>query len=54
MDGATLHFSFVNADGLLKAVKVLVNGNMLAGEVTGPYGMVDIQPPVVRVEGRRP
>lgn len=54
MDGATLHFSFVNADGLLKAVKVLVNGNMLTGEVTGPYGMVDIQPPVVKVEGRRP
>ena len=54
MDGAALHFSFVNADGMLKAVKVLVNGNVLTGEVTGPYGMVDIQPSVVRVEGRRP
>jgi hypothetical protein len=54
IDGATLHFSFVNADGLLKSVKVLVNGNVLSGEVTGPYGMVDIQPPVVRVDGRRP
>ena len=54
MDGATLHFSFINADGLVKAVKVLVNGNVLTGEVTGPYGMVDIQPSVVRVEGRRP
>jgi hypothetical protein len=54
MDGAALHFSFINADGLVKAVKVLLNGNVLTGEVTGPYGMVDIQPSVVRVEGRRP
>jgi SAM-dependent methyltransferase len=34
MDGGTLHFSFINADGLVKAVKVLVNGNVLTGEVT--------------------
>jgi len=38
----------------VKAVKVLLNGNVLTGEVTGPYGMVDIQPSVVRGEGRRP
>jgi hypothetical protein len=54
IEGATLHFSFINEDGLLKAVKVLVNGNALSGEVTGPYGMVDIQPPAVKLEGRRP
>ena len=54
IEGATLHFSFINEDGLLKAVKVLVNGNALSGEVTGPYGMVDIQPPPVKLEGRRP
>jgi len=54
MHGAELHFSFINADGLLKAVKVLVNGQVLSGEVTGPYGMVEMQPATVKVEGRRP
>ena len=54
MEGAALHFSFVNADGLLKAVKVLVNGQVLSGEVTGPYGMVEMQPAPVKLEGRRP
>jgi hypothetical protein len=48
-----LHFSFINADGLLKAVKVFVNGQLLSGELTGPYGMVELQPATVRVEGRR-
>ena len=54
MEGAVVHFSFVNADGLLKAVKVLVNGQVLSGEVTGPYGMVEMQPAPVKLEGRRP
>jgi len=54
MEGAYLHFSFINADGLLKAVKVLVNGQVLSGEVTGPYGMVEMQPAPVKLEGRRP
>ena len=53
MEGAYLHFSFINADGLLKAVKVLVNGQVLSGEVTGPYGMVEMQPATAKVEGRR-
>ena len=53
MHGAELHFSFINADGLLMAVKVLVNGQVLSGEVTGPYGMVEMQPATVKVEGRR-
>jgi protein-L-isoaspartate O-methyltransferase len=54
MHGAELHFSFINADGQLKAVKVLVNGQVLSGEVTGPYGMVEMQPAPVKLEGRRP
>jgi hypothetical protein len=53
MQGADLHFSFINADGQLKAVKVFVNGQVLSGEVTGPYGMVEMQPATVKVEGRR-
>ena len=54
IEGAALHFSFINADGLLKAVKVIVNGQVLSGEVTGPYGMVEMQPAPVKLEGRRP
>ena len=54
IEGSVLHFSFINADGLLKAVKVLVNGQVLSGEVTGPYGMVEMQPAPVKLEGRRP
>jgi protein-L-isoaspartate O-methyltransferase len=54
MEGSALHFSFINADGLLKAVKVFVNGQVLSGEVTGPYGMVEMQPAQVKLEGRRP
>jgi hypothetical protein len=53
MHGAELHFSFINADGQLKSVKVLVNGQVLSGEVTGPYGMVEMQPATAKVEGRR-
>ncbi len=53
IEGSVLHFSFINADELLKAVKVLVNGQVLSGEVTGPYGMVEMQPAIVKVEGRR-
>jgi len=53
IEGSVLHFSFINADGLLKAVKVFVNGQVLYGELTGPYGMVELQPATVRVEGRR-
>lgn len=53
MDGADLHFSFVNAEGQLKSVKARVNGLLLEGEVTGPYGMVEIPPEVVKISGRR-
>lgn len=53
MDGAQLHFSFVNADGQLKSVKATVNGTAFHGEVIGPYGMLEIQPEVVKISGRR-
>jgi hypothetical protein len=48
-----LHFSFVNAEGQLQSVKAQVSGAALQGEVTGPYGMVEVQPAVVNVSGRR-
>jgi hypothetical protein len=48
-----LHFSFVQADGELKAVQARVQGPSLLGEVVGPYGMVEIQPEVVKVTGQR-
>ncbi len=53
MDGPYLHFSFLNTDGQLKFVKALLNDDSLAGEVTGPYGMVEMQPQPVKIEGRR-
>ncbi len=53
LEGADLHFSFVQADGLLKSVKARVQGATLQGEVIGPYGMVDIPPDVVKVAGQR-
>jgi hypothetical protein len=48
-----LHFSFVQADGQLKAVQARVQGASLQGEVVGPYGMGDFQPEVVKVTGQR-
>ena len=53
LHGAELHFSFVQADGQLKAVQARVQGASLQGEVVGPYGMVDVQPDVVNVTGQR-
>jgi hypothetical protein len=53
VDGAALHFSFVNAEGLLKSVKARVNGAALQGEVTGPYGMVELPPEAQSISGRR-
>ena len=53
LEGAQLHFSFVNADGLLNAVRLDVNGRSIAGEVVGPYGMVEVQPEPVKVSGQR-
>ena len=53
MDGAQLHFSFVNAEGLLQAAKLQVQGQTLNGELVGPYGMVEVQPEVVKVLGQR-
>jgi hypothetical protein len=53
LNGADLHFSFVQADGQLKAVQARVQGASLQGEVVGPYGMGDFQPEVVKVTGQR-
>ena len=53
MDGAQLHFSFVHAEGLLQAAKLQVQGQTLNGELVGPYGMVEVQPEVVKVLGQR-
>lgn len=53
VDGPDVHFSFVNAEGQLQSVKARVNGPKLEGEVIGPYGMVEIQPEVVKISGRR-
>jgi protein-L-isoaspartate O-methyltransferase len=52
LDGANLHFSFINADGHLKAVQAQVQGELLTGEVVGPYGMVDMQPEIVNITGK--
>jgi len=53
IEGVQLHLSFVNADGLLQAAKLQVQGQTLAGELLGPYGMVEVQPDVVKVFGQR-
>ena len=52
MDGAHLHFSYVNTDGQLQAVQLQVQGQTLRGELVGPYGMVEVQPERVKVMGQ--
>ena len=51
--GNELHFSFMNLEGQLKSVKAKIKGDAMTGEVVGPYGMLDIQPLPVNIEGRR-
>jgi hypothetical protein len=59
IEGIDLHFSFMNAEGQLQAAKLQVQGQgqvqgqTLAGELIGPYGMVEVQPEVVKVLGQR-
>ena len=53
IDGANLHFSYLNQDKLLKSVKVQIDGDRLSGEIVGLYGMHDIQPLPVKIEGLR-
>jgi hypothetical protein len=53
IDGADLHFSFVNEDGQLQAVQVRVQGGTMAGEWVAPYGMLEGQPEVVKVSAQR-
>lgn len=52
IEGTHLHFSFINADGLLQAVQAQVHGAVFSGEVVGPYGMVDVQPEIRKVYGQ--
>jgi len=53
IEGDQLHLSFINADGQLQAAKLQVQGQTLAGELVGPYGMVEVQPEVVKLSGQR-
>jgi hypothetical protein len=59
LEGAQLHFSFINAEGQLQASKLRVQeqeqvqGQTLAGELVGPYGMVELPPEVVQLTGQR-
>lgn len=53
IDGADLHFSFVTADGQLQAVQVRVQADTMAGQWVTPYGMLDMQPEVVKVSAQR-
>jgi Histone methylation protein DOT1 len=53
VEGAHLHFSYLNADGQLKSVRAQVEGNRLTGELVAPYGMLDIQPVPIKIEGQR-
>jgi hypothetical protein len=53
LEGAELHFSYIDAQGLLKAVMTRVQGQAMEGRMVGPYGMPDIAPAVVKVSGRR-
>ena len=53
LQGADLYFSFVNTDGELKAVSAKVEGARLTGVVVGPYGMLESEPPVIKIAGER-
>jgi hypothetical protein len=53
LQGADLHFSFIQPDGQLKAVQARVQGASMQGEVVGPYGIVETQPEVVKIVGQR-
>lgn len=53
IEGSHLHFSYLNQDKQLKSVKALIDGERMTGEVVGPYGMHDIQPLPVKIEGQK-
>jgi hypothetical protein len=53
LQGTDLYFSFVNTEGELKAVSAKVEGGRLTGVVVGPYGIVESEPPVVKIAGER-
>lgn len=53
IDGAELHFSFINESGQLQAVQLRVQADAMAGAWVGPYGMLEVPPEVVKVTAQR-
>ena len=53
MDGGYLHFSYLDREGQLKSVKVLIQGETMTGEIVGLYGMLEYVPPIVKITGQR-
>ena len=53
LTGAQLSFRYLGADGFLKGVRLQVQGDSLKGEILGPYGMVEVPVPTVKVIGQR-
>jgi protein-L-isoaspartate O-methyltransferase len=53
VEGEYLHFSFVNSEGQLKSVKTTIDGGRMTGQVVEPYGMLEVQPLPVKIEGQR-
>lgn len=53
LQGRDLYFSFLSTEGELKAVSAKVEGQRLTGVVVGPYGMLEGDPPVIKITGER-
>ena len=53
LTGAQLSFRYLGADGFLKVVRLQVQGENLQGEILGPFGMVEVPVPNVKVLGQR-
>lgn len=53
IEGADLHFSFVDAGGRLQSAKVRVRGRYLQGELTAPYGMHEMPMAAIPISGQR-
>lgn len=53
LDGADLHFSFINEAGQLQPVQLRVQADAMAGQWVGPYGMLELPPEVVKVSAQR-
>jgi SAM-dependent methyltransferase len=53
LQGSQLSFRYLGADGFLKVVRLQVQGENLQGEILGPFGMVEVPVPNVKVLGQR-